>query len=66
MTMYRALELGEEDTEQTAPFPASMLGIYSCHGAEPGWEESEEVCTSFSNARFLSGFVGATYQYFKC
>lgn len=43
MTIYRALEVGEEDAKQTAPFPASILGIYSCHGAEPGWEEGEEV-----------------------
>lgn len=43
ITIYRALELGEEDAGQTAPFPASVLGIYSCHGAEPGWEEGEEV-----------------------
>lgn len=46
MTIYRALELGEEDAGQRAPFPASVLGIYSCHGAEPGWEEGEEVITA--------------------
>lgn len=45
MTLYRALELGEEDLQQTTPFEASKLGIYSCHGAEPGWEEGEEVIT---------------------
>lgn len=43
LSIYRALELGEEDVQQMAPFPASVLGIYSCHGAEPGWEKGEEV-----------------------
>lgn len=46
MTIYRALELGEEDTHQTPPFSAAILGIYSCHGAEPGWEAGEEVSNS--------------------
>lgn len=43
MSIYRALEPGEEDAQQTTPFPASLLGIYSCHGSEPAWEEGDEV-----------------------
>eukprot|EP00903_Cladosiphon_okamuranus_P013274 g12376.t1 len=42
VSIYRALELGDTSVHQTAPFPASILGIYSCHGAEPGWEEGDE------------------------
>lgn len=55
MPIYRAVELGEEDTKQTAPFPASTLGIFSCHGAEPGWEEGQAVGFSVLNVRPYSG-----------
>lgn len=61
LSIYRALELGEKDAHQMAPFPASMLGIYSCHGAEPGWE-GEEVrarCVDWSGASTAVFLVGA-------
>ncbi|CAM9872823.1 unnamed protein product [Pylaiella littoralis] len=50
-SIYRALELGEEDAKQMAPFPASVLGIHSCHGAEPGWGSGEEDLAKINQDR---------------
>jgi hypothetical protein len=38
-TVFSAGEIGDTKTRDRSPFPPDLVGVYSCHGIEPAYDE---------------------------